>query len=309
MPITRSSSPWICAFMPLGPSSRMNLAIFLALAAQALLDRASTLYTLPDAGSGLARLEGLERDAALDELFLEHFDAASRAPRTRPDHAALLAAPPIVAPAPRKSNRVDSSLFAWFSGVVHLLAVDLAHDVERGIARHVTHLVVSAVGLAHLATANPGDRASKAFAILLLGRVGPAQAGFPSGQRDLTVNQTAHAYGGSNPSPATRRNAPPTWEDQAAGRLSSVRGCLCVGGSAWVARRTLTHTRRRGSPSPANRPPLTTPARRRPTVVRPPAGRPTPTGSARTRDPRRTARRAGDRPPCGTAARTSRACR
>ena len=37
----------------------------------------------------------------------------------------------IVVSVPRKSKRVASSLAAWLSAFVDLLAVDLAHDVER----------------------------------------------------------------------------------------------------------------------------------------------------------------------------------
>ena len=47
---TRSSSPWMVAFTPLGPSSRMSLVIFLAWSwAMPSLTVDSMRYSLPEA--------------------------------------------------------------------------------------------------------------------------------------------------------------------------------------------------------------------------------------------------------------------
>ena len=80
---TRSSSPWICALTPLGPSSRISLAIFLASS-----DAMPSLRVI-DLGllAGLARLGGVEdlqALAALDQLLLEDVeDGAWRGRRPR----------------------------------------------------------------------------------------------------------------------------------------------------------------------------------------------------------------------------------
>ena len=72
--VTRSSSPWIWALTPFGPSSRMILATFLAFSWEMpCLIVASILYSLPDS-CGLAGLQRLQRDAALDQLVLEHVE-------------------------------------------------------------------------------------------------------------------------------------------------------------------------------------------------------------------------------------------
>src|SRR5690606_19379237 len=108
-----------------------------------------------------------------------------------------------------------------------------------------------------LATADPGDRASKAFAILFLGRVGPAQAGFPSGQRDLTVNQTAQPTGVRIPHPPQQAKRPadlggPGGGAFVVGAWVSLRGWLGVGGSAHLDSHPSTRFAEPGQPTSAH---------------------------------------------------------
>ena len=127
---TRSSSPWICDLTVLGPSSRMILPIFLAFSWEMpSLSVEVMRYSLLPA-NGLARLEALERDAALDELRLEHVEhglGALLGVRLDEDRLA--------APLDRRPGALEVvallDLFAGLvEGVVRLLVVDLADDVE-----------------------------------------------------------------------------------------------------------------------------------------------------------------------------------
>src|SRR5690606_8253305 len=131
----------------------------------------------------LAGLEGLEADAALDQLALEHVQHGSRS---------LLGVrgdldPPLAAPGDRGAGVLEvvsrrDLLGRLVEGVVGLLAVDLADDVEGGIG-HGPH--PKAIGA--------GDSGGGRFrrpdpAGVILATVA---AGCPSGQRELTVNQPA----------------------------------------------------------------------------------------------------------------------
>ena len=55
------------------------------------------------------------------------------------------------------------------------------------------------------------------------------EGGYPSGQRGLTVNQLAYAFGGSNPSPPTSLSCAEHWEcvEEAQG-LSCTKHWECV---------------------------------------------------------------------------------
>ena len=115
---TRSSSPWTWARTPFGPSSRMIFEIFLRVVLRdALLEAAASRYSLPD-GFGLAGVEHLERDAAPDQLVLEHVeDGLGPLLAVGLDLDALSPDQAMEAPTPRKSNRVPISLAAWFSAL------------------------------------------------------------------------------------------------------------------------------------------------------------------------------------------------
>ena len=81
------------------------------------------------------------------------------------------------APVFLKSKRWESS-GRLVEGVVGLLPVDFAHDVEAAVC-HVSH---------------PTSRHVSCYRTL---------AGCPSGQRERSVKPSAYAYAGSNPAPAT----------------------------------------------------------------------------------------------------------
>ncbi|CUR54537.1 hypothetical protein NOCA2170109 [metagenome] len=111
---TRSSSPWICALTPLGPSSRISLLIFLASSEEMPSLRAmEILLTWPDwRGSEASRIFS-------DWLRLTSLPwKTSRTALARSSAEALIsiACSPchsIEAPVPLKSKRVAISRAAW----------------------------------------------------------------------------------------------------------------------------------------------------------------------------------------------------
>ena len=101
---TRSSSPWIWALTAFGPSSRMILLTFLAFSWEmpSSID-ATSWYSLPDS-VGLAGVQRLQRDPALDQLGLEDVEDGLDPVLGVRLHQDLLAADQeIEAPTPLKS--------------------------------------------------------------------------------------------------------------------------------------------------------------------------------------------------------------
>src|SRR6478609_1313881 len=121
LPVTRSSSPWICVLMPLGPSSRTILATFLAIS----LDRpslmsASSRYSLPD-GLGSGPSSPVSSDLSEMPRLMSLVWKTSSTARTRSEELAIIRifSPlhAIEAPTPLKSYRWAISFDAWFSAL------------------------------------------------------------------------------------------------------------------------------------------------------------------------------------------------
>ena len=112
--LTRSSSPWIWALTPLGPSSRMILAIFLAFSwVMPSFSVTQSLYSLPDSWR-LGRVQDLQRDTALDQLALEDVEDRLRpAPREFASISMRLAGPGDRGAGPFEVERCEISLAAW----------------------------------------------------------------------------------------------------------------------------------------------------------------------------------------------------
>ena len=72
--LTRSSSPWIWDFTPFGASSRMILLIFFASSWAMPCLRLALDPVLLAGGVRLTGIEAAQRDAALDQLRLEHLE-------------------------------------------------------------------------------------------------------------------------------------------------------------------------------------------------------------------------------------------
>ena len=104
----------------------------------------------------------------------------------------------MVVSVPRKSNRVLSSLAAWFSALSTswrstLLTMSNDESATFGVLPRVIGRFVSSV--------HPRCTLLDASCRVFLARC--FQAGCPSGQWERTVNPSANAYTGSNPVPAT----------------------------------------------------------------------------------------------------------
>src|SRR5215469_8029600 len=115
---TLSSSPWIWARTPFGPSSRMIFEIFLESSCEMpSLSPTARRYSLPEAlGSPASRtLSDTER---LTSLSLNTSSTAlARSSLFALISTAWLPDQTIDAPTPRKSKRVPISLAAWFSAL------------------------------------------------------------------------------------------------------------------------------------------------------------------------------------------------
>ncbi len=136
---TRSSSPSTRLLMPLGPSSRMILPILLRVGlVDALLERDLDAVLLAGR-EGLALLEALEADAALDHLRLQHVEDRLHALLARGLHEDGVAAPLDGGAHVLEVVALLHLLLGLVDGVVRLHAVDLADDVERGIC-HADHV-------------------------------------------------------------------------------------------------------------------------------------------------------------------------
>src|SRR5215510_5579723 len=102
----------------------------------ALLDAGGDL-DLPAGRTGVAGVEGLERDAALDQLALEHVEDRERPVLGVRAHLDAVLALPL----DRRAGVLEVEPLRDLAGglverVVDLLPVDLAHDVERRVAGH-----------------------------------------------------------------------------------------------------------------------------------------------------------------------------
>ena len=131
---TRSSSPWICAFTPLGPSSRISLEIFLASSEVIPSLRAiAILETWPDwRGSEASRIFRLW--LRLTSFCLK----TSRTALARSSAEALISIASLALPLDGGAGALEVEAGGDLAGrlaqrVVDLLAVDLAHDVERAV--------------------------------------------------------------------------------------------------------------------------------------------------------------------------------
>src|SRR4051794_18587123 len=118
LPVTRSWSPWIWAWTPFGPSSRIFLLIALAFSDSIpWMILQSIRYVLPDClgspassdFSEICRLTSFSLNTSRAARARSSVSAWSVTPSS-PDHL-------ISAPVPRKSNRVPSSFSAWLSAL------------------------------------------------------------------------------------------------------------------------------------------------------------------------------------------------
>src|ERR1700753_260477 len=179
---------------------------------------------------GLAGVQHLERDPALDQLVLEHVqDRVGALLAVGPDLHPLLPGP-----GDRRADVAEVEPLADFLSrlvqrVVDLLPVELGHDVERRICRHLTtpgrhgrlkpgtrldsrpadvtsDLLAGPAGLAC-----PSEFALAATSAILI--CAAARWRFPGGlperPKGAVFKPVGYAFNGSNPLPATSsRNAP-----------------------------------------------------------------------------------------------------
>ena len=131
---TRSWSPWICACTPLGPCSRMTLLTFLALSwLMPSLTVAVRRYSLPDC-CGSPASSVLSEICRLTSFSLKtSSSAAQRSSRVGLDDDRL-AGPGDLGAGALEVVAGRRLLGGLVQGVVDLLAVDLAHDVERRVS-------------------------------------------------------------------------------------------------------------------------------------------------------------------------------
>src|SRR6266498_5611001 len=191
LPDTRSWSPWIWACTPLGASSRIFLAIFLAFSEEIPCTiEPVTLYTLPDTAgsptsnalSEICRLTSLSLKTSMAALHRSSV-SASIVMASSPDHFTE-------APVPRKSNRVDSSLLAWLSALSTSCRSTLLTTSKDGSATSLTSRAElpsteRAYRCGGYRLSAPRTRWVR-FRPVRLERTLPA--GCPSGQREQTVN-------------------------------------------------------------------------------------------------------------------------
>src|SRR5690606_30384447 len=177
------------------------------LAAQALLDGAGELVLLAGGlGLAVAEVERLERDAAAEQLGLEDVDDRLDALGGVRLHDHGLARPRDRGADVAEVVALRDLLRGLVERVVDLLPVDLAHDVERAVSH--PWLLSSVPGRQH-ASADPSQACYPSI------RSCATPAGYPSGQRELTVNQPRNASGVRIPHP------PPPERPAQAGRSPS----------------------------------------------------------------------------------------
>src|SRR5690606_22576029 len=188
---TRSWSPWICACTPLGPSSRIFLLIFLATSWEMPCTILPvTLNTLPEL-VGCPMSSALSEMPRLTSFSLKTSMAAlqrssvsdSRVTAFSPDHWILV-------PVPRKSNRLASSLAAWFSALSTSWRSTLLTTSNDEVATCYL-LVWGEFVLCRYATRPPPLDSGRWRYVSSESQASLAPPGCPSGQRELTVNQPA----------------------------------------------------------------------------------------------------------------------
>src|SRR6478752_1909457 len=222
LPVTRSSSPWICVLMPLGPSSRMILATFLAVSLlRPSLMSASRRYSLPDGfGSGPSS-PPVSRDFSEIPRRISLVWNTSRTASTRSDELAIMRifSPlhAIDAPTPLKSYRWAISFEAWLRALstswwstllttsneaslamALLLLPALTRGWSRG-RRCVPAFREHCPGVAIL----PPARCTRVRPSGVLSVGGHTLGGLPEWPKGADCKSAGNAYGGSNPSPAT----------------------------------------------------------------------------------------------------------
>src|SRR5215218_6374552 len=223
LPLTRSWSPWIWAWTPLGPSSRMSLAICLALSDSIpCLMRAEILYDLPeDCGSSassdlseMPRLISFSLKTSSAAVTRSSVSACSVTPSS-PAHA-------IVALVPRKSKRCESSLPAWFRA--------LSTSCRSTLLTTSKDASAIADSLPLLGRA----RGSGTPSTFLYAAPVPPHGGLPEWPMGADCKSVGLAYEGSNPSPATHGTTAPDparsgavavrWLSRSQGRRPRARG-------------------------------------------------------------------------------------
>src|SRR5690606_8239459 len=183
--LTRTSSPWIWVFTPFGPSSRIILVIFFATSE----DRPSLIvpaswYSLPEGcGSPSPRSNALSEtprrkslDSKTSTIALTRSAEFAFISTDSPDHS-------IEAPTLRKSYRCAISLDAWLSAL---------STSWRSTLLTMSNELSAMSGLlfcwwAASAFEDPGLACYPSI------RSHATTAGYPSGQRELTVNQPRYA--------------------------------------------------------------------------------------------------------------------
>ena len=193
--LTRSSSPCTWTLTPLGPSSRISLPTFLASSeVMPSLSAMLILVSRPDArGSPASRIF-----SDCWRLISFSLNTSSTA-LARSSALAEISMPCLAGPLDLGAGALEVVALRDLArrlgqGVVDLLAVDLADDVER----RVGHGWGSSIRFKTWVGA-----ALSSLALLAHTTGSASTAGCPSGQWKRTVNPSAYAYAGSNPAPAT----------------------------------------------------------------------------------------------------------
>src|SRR5512145_767509 len=164
----------------------------------ALLERDAELGVLAGL-AGVAGLQDLQGLVALDQLVLEHVQHGQRSVvGVRGDLDPVLARPLDRRAGVLEVEPLADLALGLVDGVVDLLLVELADDVERRVGHELRFLpgrcdarFSHQVGLLY------------SFVSLSLRLTGVSMAGCPSGQWKRTVNPSLYSYAGSNPAPAT----------------------------------------------------------------------------------------------------------
>jgi hypothetical protein len=137
----------------------MSLLIFLAMswAMPSLMEVSSR--KLLARGVGLAGVEGLQGDAALDHLGLQHVEDREDALLGVGLHEDLLAAEVDLGADALEVVALGDLLLGLVQGVGHLLLVHFAYDVERGFASHCASLKLVFIPASSLLAWERGPRA------------------------------------------------------------------------------------------------------------------------------------------------------
>src|SRR6266704_186939 len=188
LPLTRSWSPWICAWTPRGPSSRIFLLIALALSeSMPWMILHSIRFTLPDT-FGSPASSAFSEMLRLTSLSLK----TSRAARARDSVSAWIVtafspAWVICAPVSRKSNLVDSSFAAWWTALSSSCRSTLLTMSNEGSATSLL-LYSNGFGVPRYPFAPPGCGTAILTCAVAPRCGGTHEAGCPSGQWERTVN-------------------------------------------------------------------------------------------------------------------------